>query len=118
MAREKLWICNLDELEANSSRGVAVPDSRQRYFVIRTGSGIAAYVDRCPHTGAPLEWKAHQFLDHSGEFIQCAMHGALFDKSTGECLRGPCVGEFLQPAEVVQVNQDVFLVIDRQLNDG
>ncbi|MCB1774790.1 MAG: Rieske 2Fe-2S domain-containing protein [Gammaproteobacteria bacterium] len=68
-----------------------------RLFVVRKGEVLAAYLDRCPHTGAPLEWQPHQFLDIDNSFIQCAIHGALFRIDDGYCLRGPCVGQSLEP---------------------
>jgi len=43
-------------------------------FVVRRGNCAFAYRNACPHTGAPLEWRAHQFLDAEGAFVQCALH--------------------------------------------
>lgn len=65
-------------------------------FVIRHSGQLRAYVNRCPHTGAPLNWNPHDFLTADGAFIQCSLHGALFDPLDGRCLRGPCVGDQLQ----------------------
>ena len=67
---------------------------------MRRGGDVFGYLNRCPHTGAPLDWTPGQFLDQSGELIQCAMHGALFLIGTGECVRGPCVGTSLDPVPV------------------
>lgn len=65
------------------------------FFVVLKDQKFYAYANRCPHTGAPLEWLKHQFLDRDKHFIQCAMHGALFRVDDGKCLRGPCAGECL-----------------------
>ncbi len=71
-------------------------------FLVRSGDRVRAYHNCCPHTGAPLEWRPHQFLDFEGRFIQCALHGALFTPEDGRCVRGPCAGDALT-AEPVHV---------------
>jgi len=77
------------------------------------GDRAYAYRNRCPHTGAPLDWQPHQFLDERGELIQCAIHGALFAIETGLCLRGPCAGRSLQ-ALPVQLTDEGLLVLGRE----
>lgn len=65
-------------------------------FVIAAESGFYAYRNRCPHTGAPLNWLPNQFLNYENDMIQCALHGALFRIADGHCLHGPCLGESLE----------------------
>ncbi|MDO6459331.1 Rieske 2Fe-2S domain-containing protein [Granulosicoccaceae sp. 1_MG-2023] len=65
-------------------------------FVVRHSGQVTAFVNRCPHTGAPLNWKPDDFLTADGQLIQCSLHGALFDPADGRCLRGPCAGDRLQ----------------------
>lgn len=57
---------------------------------------MALYRNRCPHTGAPMEWMPHTFLDFDSQFILCALHGATFSLDAGQCVSGPCRGEALQ----------------------
>lgn len=96
-------LCALADLDDPGSRGfdLRTPDGALALFVVRRGGRLHAYRNSCPHTGAPLEWLPHQFLDAEGELIQCALHGALFRIDTGECLHGPCLGEHLQPLPLV-----------------
>jgi len=61
-------------------------------FVVRQGTAFFAYLNRCPHTGAPLNWNPDQFLTLTGELIQCSLHGALFEIADGKCIAGPCMG--------------------------
>ena len=63
-----------------------------RGFVVQVGDGICAYVNRCAHRNNPLNYLEHQFLSHDGSMIQCYVHGAIFEKSTGYCVAGPCSG--------------------------
>lgn len=77
-------------------------------FAVRRDGQIYAYVNACPHLEIPLEWRENDFLDDEGELIQCSTHGALFRIATGECISGPCVGEYLRSLPVSQVGDDVF----------
>ncbi len=109
MTAEKIYLCRLNDMEDPGTRGFVFPHiQRGRLVLLKKNGRFTAFINSCPHTGAPMEWKPNQFLDNDNEFIQCALHGALFDTGTGECLRGPCVGEFLQQETLVIDGQDVF----------
>ena len=70
------------------------------FFVVRKDGQVRAYRNRCPHTGAPLEWQPDRFLDIDNGFIECALHGALFRVGDGYCLRGPCARQSLESLPV------------------
>lgn len=92
---------SLDEIADPGARGFEVPGLQGvPFFVVRKAGDLRAYRNRCPHTGAPLEWQPHQFLDIENGFIQCAIHGALFRIGSGRCVRGPCVNQSLQPLPI------------------
>lgn len=96
-------LCPLDEIDDPGTRGFELDlglAQPLRLFVVRRDDVLAAYLNRCPHTGAPLEWLPDQFFDLDNSFIQCAIHGALFRPEDGYCLRGPCVGQSLQALEL------------------
>jgi ketohexokinase len=96
-------LCRLDELPDPGSRGLLLPladGTDLSGFLVRHGDRVRAYRNACPHTGAPLEWRPHQFLDADGRLIQCALHGALFTPEDGQCVRGPCAGDALEPVPV------------------
>lgn len=95
-------LCALGDLDDPGSGGfeIQTPEGPADCLLVRRGGEVFAYRNRCPHTGAPLDWSPGRFLDHSGELIQCALHGALFLIATGECVRGPCVGAHLERVAV------------------
>ncbi|MBL8259455.1 MAG: Rieske (2Fe-2S) protein [Candidatus Competibacteraceae bacterium] len=97
-------LCRLDELPEGQSKGVTVrPDARYAdLLVVRTAEGVFAYRNRCPHTGAPMEWEPDQFLDYTGTAIQCGIHGALFRIDDGYCVSGPCARQSLQRIAVIE----------------
>ncbi|MBF0353890.1 MAG: Rieske 2Fe-2S domain-containing protein [Alphaproteobacteria bacterium] len=66
-------------------------------FVIRIGPIIRAYVNSCPHTGAPLNWQEDRFLDFTQTEVICTLHGARFTPASGQCTLGPCKGKHLTP---------------------
>ncbi len=92
-------LCRLDEVSVPGSKGVDL-DPRRRIFVVRDAAGVYAFLNSCPHTGAPLDWVPDQFLSLDEKFILCAMHGALFRVRDGYCLGGPCLGASLTPVAV------------------
>ena len=97
-------ICRLDDLGQSGSRGFSIGtgDWPVRGFVVRINDHFRGYINSCPHARHPLNFKPNQFLTSDGALILCASHGALFEKSTGYCVAGPCAGQSLQtlPLEV------------------
>lgn len=86
-------VCPSTQLPEAASRGFVVAGIS--LLLVRRDGHVHAYRNRCPHRGIPLEWQPDQFLDVSGSLIQCATHGALFLIESGECVAGPCAGEYL-----------------------
>lgn len=90
-------ICALDRLDDPGSYGFTLERGEETIegFVVRRDGECFAYRNKCPHTGSPLDWVDHQFLDVEGALIQCAVHDARFLIDTGECVFGPCPGASL-----------------------
>ena len=105
-------LCALADVDDPGSRGFVVEigaEQAVKLFVVRKDTVLAAYVNACPHTGAPLEWQPDQFLDYDNSFIECAIHGALFRPVDGYCLRGPCVGKHLTALPLVLDDGDLWV---------
>jgi len=83
-------------------------DHTVELFVVHHGGQFHAYLNRCPHTGANLEWLEHQFLDMDKAFIQCATHDALFEIDSGHCIAGPCAGDRLTPVALTTVDGRLY----------
>ncbi|MBE8716385.1 Rieske (2Fe-2S) protein [Cellvibrio polysaccharolyticus] len=94
------------ELADRESRGFII--NHLAIFAVRQYGVIHLYQNRCPHRGISLEWLEHQFLDASGELIQCATHGALFLPESGLCVSGPCRGQSLIPIAFTVIDGGVF----------
>jgi nitrite reductase/ring-hydroxylating ferredoxin subunit len=104
-------LCSLSELEQFGSRGFSVGegDWPLRGFIVKTATGIAAYVNYCPHAGHPLNIRPDRFLTPDGNLILCCSHGALFARDNGLCIAGPCQGQRLTPVPVEVVSGYVLL---------
>jgi nitrite reductase/ring-hydroxylating ferredoxin subunit len=104
-------LCSLAELETTGSHGFAVGegDWPLRGFIVKTATGIAAYVNYCPHAGHPLNIRPNRFLTPDGNLILCCSHGALFARDNGLCIAGPCQGQKLTPIPVQVISGYVML---------
>ncbi|WP_086929722.1 Rieske (2Fe-2S) protein [Agarilytica rhodophyticola] len=101
-------LCSSSDVPEGTSKGFKISESN--IFIVRRDGAVYCYENTCPHLGIPLEWKPDAFLDAEGELIQCSTHGALFIISSGECVSGPCVGNYLTPLDVLEQDGTVFLV--------
>ena len=85
------------------------PQGEKQGFVIRFAGEVRAFINSCPHTGVNLNWSEGQFFDYDFEFLQCSMHGALFDPLSGRCIWGPCAGDYLTSLPVKLVDMQVII---------
>jgi naringenin degradation protein FdeD len=94
-------LCRLDEIEdGGSQRFTAEIDGQPTaVLAVRQSDRVFAFVNSCPHIGAPLDFLPGKFLNAEGTHIQCANHGALFRIDDGQCISGPCAGDSLTPVK-------------------
>ena len=95
-------LCRLAELEATGCREFRLGGGPEalRGFVVRAGGSAHAYVNRCAHLALRLNLLPDRFLTHDGSMILCTAHGAIYEKSTGYCVAGPCAGLSLERVPV------------------
>ncbi|MCC7099875.1 MAG: Rieske 2Fe-2S domain-containing protein [Rubrivivax sp.] len=60
-----------------------------RAFAVRFDGVVVAYLNRCTHVPAEMDWQPGEFFDAERQVILCAMHGATFAPGDGRCLGGP-----------------------------
>ena len=106
-------LCALYDIPVDGARGFVAGqgDCPLRGLLVRTRGGVHAYVNRCPHAGHGLNLRPHEFLTPDGSLILCHSHGALFEKSTGTCVAGPCAGRALT-AVPVRIEAGFVLLAD------
>lgn len=101
------FLCTGSDLPEASSRGFQIEGVK--LLAVRRDRQAYVYSNRCPHRGVPLEWQPDQFLDPSRSLIQCATHGALFLIESGECVAGPCAGQFLKAIDCREDSQGIWI---------
>lgn len=69
-------------------------------FIVRYGTHVKGWLNRCPHAGHPLDFPEHQILTLDKTLLRCASHGAQFEMASGLCVAGPCEGRRLVPVPV------------------
>ena len=78
-------------------------------FAVRFCGQVFAYYNRCAHVPMELDWNRGEFFDHSGLYLICATHGALYDPASGACMLGRCNGRGLQVVAVWEHDGNVYL---------
>ena len=72
-------LCQLDEIEDGNSAGFVIetPDDGKRSVIaVRQADRVHAYVNSCPHIGAPLDFQPGQFLNRNKTHVfnpRCAV---------------------------------------------
>ena len=61
-----------------------------RAFALRFEGRAVAYLNRCVHVPAELDWQPGEFLDTDRRWILCSIHGATYEPADGRCVGGPC----------------------------
>ena len=109
-------LCRVDEIDDGSARGFPpAPGGFNGIVAYRKGDAIHVYVNSCPHIGTPLDWTPNRFMSRDGKYIICATHGAAFAPATGECLLGPCEGDYLDKVKFEVKDGVIFVPADAGL---
>jgi nitrite reductase/ring-hydroxylating ferredoxin subunit len=107
---EPRLLCRIEDIPDGGAKGFrAAPGGFTGLMAVRRGETVFVYVNSCPHIGTPLDWTPDRFMSVDGRHIICATHGAEFAVENGECLKGPCRGDFLEPV-VTQIKDGAIYV--------
>ena len=79
-----------------------------RAFALRIEGRVVAYLNRCAHVPAEMDWQPGEFLDADREFILCSTHGAAYEPASGRCAGGPCGRGRLIALEVSEEDGEVY----------
>lgn len=74
----------------------------------RRAGAIAAFHNRCPHAGYPLQRADGRIVVQEGRYMVCGAHGASFTLDDGACAGGPCNGDPLERI-AVEVRDGIVL---------
>jgi len=86
-----------------------------RAFALRFEGQVVAYLNRCQHVPAEMDWQEGEFLDSDKAFIMCSIHGAVYEPLTGRCAGGPCGRGRLTPLDVVEREGRIYWYPSRDI---
>lgn len=104
-------LCRSDELvERGTARLFAVQQYGMpvRAFVLRHDGQAVAYLNRCVHVPAEMDWLPGEFLDSERDHIICSIHGATYRPRDGACVGGPCGRGRLTALQVAEIDGQVY----------
>jgi len=79
-----------------------------RGFALRFEGRVVAYLNRCGHVRAEMDWQPGEFLDLERRYILCSLHGAVYEPADGHCVGGPCAGARLHVLHVEERDGQVY----------
>ena len=105
-------ICYLAELPQGRAiaREILLDDRKAVILLLVKDGHCSGFLNSCPHTGVQLEWRPDDLMDPSNSYLQCSMHGALFQTDSGLCIEGPCVGDGLFKLEIELRDGIIYLL--------
>ena len=112
MTTQDNLICHRTEFNQSqclSFRYLATNGEITEAIVIDNGDAIVAYKNICPHQQVQLSWEQDDWYNADGDKLFCIFHGALFQMGDGLCVRGPCLGQHLQPVAIEVTDELVWL---------
>lgn len=111
MPSKKSYIATLEELEKHPSKKFIIEKKGERFegFVVRYSGDFFAYVNECQHIHVPLDIVDNSFFTRNKEYLMCQTHGAVYDPETGECVGGPCAGQYLTKVKVRVRDGKIYL---------
>jgi len=98
------------KLEADGAVELLYRDGKKLFlgFIILHEGEVLGYQNRCPHAGTPLNLYGPNFYNNDKTRLLCATHGAQFDVSSGQCVKGPCKGDWLIPLAITITDDEVL----------
>jgi nitrite reductase/ring-hydroxylating ferredoxin subunit len=86
-----------------------------RAFALRFDGVVRAYLNRCAHVPAEMDWQPGEFLDSDRRWIVCSIHGATYEPADGRCVGGPCGRGRLIPLAVDESGGQVYWYPSRDI---
>ena len=98
-----------DDFPLADNMSTSVTVEGRAFLLLRHQGELRLYENSCPHTGDTLDPMGGSSLEAEGSLITCQRHGAQFLSETGECIAGPCRGEWLTPVPFTAVGGEIYL---------
>jgi nitrite reductase/ring-hydroxylating ferredoxin subunit len=80
-------------------------------LVVKENDRYFAYENLCQHLPITLDLNGSEFFSNDKKYLQCHMHGAMYEIQSGLCIAGPCQGARLVALEIVEDETHVVVKI-------
>ena len=110
---DSIFLCKTSEISEGRNKKFVI--SGNEIVLVKLDGKIHAIEPICSHLWSDL---SHGKFNARARTVQCPLHGAIFDISTGAALMGPfgCDGDMLPPLRLYKfrIEQDSVLIDRRQ----
>lgn len=92
------YLCDTGDIDNGQAREFRFGKSPFdfRMFIYNDEGEFRGFRNSCPHFDVPLNHEPDRLFTLDGKYFLCMTHHATFDKHSGECVEGPCLGQALQ----------------------
>jgi nitrite reductase/ring-hydroxylating ferredoxin subunit len=87
-------------------------------LVVREKGKYYAYQNLCQHLPIALDLNDGNFYTHDKKYLQCHLHGAMYEITSGRCIAGPCEGATLNVLELSEDETHVIVKIPENFSIG
>lgn len=104
-------LCTLAEIDDGAALMLTLGSTAPTFdmLVLRSGSSLFGYLNRCSHFGVPLANQQKHLRYQPHEHFQCNVHYARYNWTDGRCVSGECAGEGLVPIPLVVVDGHICI---------
>jgi len=74
-------------------------------------ASLFAYLNVCKHLPVTLDLNDDNFFTFDKAFLQCHMHGAMYEIETGYCVGGPCLGARLDALSLAETEDELLITV-------
>lgn len=82
-----------------------------RGILVKRDDRYYAYQNMCKHLPITLDLNDDNFFSHDEKYLQCQMHGAMYEVETGLCIGGPCEGASLNSLKIIEEPDQLIIHI-------
>ncbi len=107
MREHSIPLCEASSLQERGRAhvwDVMLANEPARAFALRIDGQVVAYINRCVHVAAEMDWNVGEFLDADRRYIVCSLHGASYEPGSGRCAGGPCGRQSLRAVRVEETD--------------
>lgn len=80
-------------------------------LIVKKNGKYFAYENLCQHLPITLDLNDNHFFNHDKSYLQCHMHGAMYEIETGLCIAGPCQGANLVALELREEDEELVITV-------